>query len=82
MKTKIIYKLDNGTETETVVFETTNLPFIPNRNDTWIRDGWGYVIGYREFTYSDDCVEVTIYGYREGRSGEIDRSVSKEATMH
>ncbi|MCP3027040.1 hypothetical protein [Halobacillus sp. A5] len=65
MKTKLIYKLDNGKEIETHKVESEDYLFIPQRGDVLMYEGWGYQIGVREFSYMNDAIEITILGYRE-----------------
>ncbi|MBM7632253.1 hypothetical protein [Geomicrobium sediminis] len=65
MRTKIIYNLDEGKEEKLHIVESEQQIFIPESNDVFILNGWGYHVSRREFAYNDGNVEVTVFCYRE-----------------
>ncbi|MBM7095232.1 hypothetical protein JSY36_05635 [Bacillus sp. H-16] len=39
--------------------------FVPAEGDTLLVDGWGYIVGQREFSYEQSITKITIFCSRE-----------------
>ncbi|WP_062050777.1 hypothetical protein [Bacillus sp. JCM 19034] len=44
---------------------STEVLFIPIEGDTLLVDGWGYIVGKREFHYENDATKITVFCTRE-----------------
>ncbi|RQW22491.1 hypothetical protein EH196_01385 [Bacillus sp. C1-1] len=67
MKTRLLYKLDDGKNKSLKTIESDHHLFVPIEKDVLLLEGWGYVIGSRELLYKDDLLEITIHCYRESK---------------
>ncbi|MCM2675508.1 hypothetical protein [Alkalicoccobacillus plakortidis] len=67
MKTKLIYNLDDGKNEIKKIVEFEREIFIPEKDDVFLVNGWGYIVSTREFEYKDEILEINVYCYRESK---------------
>lgn len=66
MKTELIY-LNDDKNIFSKTISSEGYIFIPQEQDTLLHEGWGYIVGSKEFYYEDNTTKVIIHCYQESK---------------